>query len=341
MEVSVIIVCMNRPDLLGPCLDGIMAHTSVSYEIIVVAYMFSEENISWLVGNYPQVEVVRSDSLRGFSENNNLALPKARGRFCFVVNDDTLMDAPVIDRLVEDYEELHSDWLAARERGWLEDMRPEPVAVSPKIVFPDGKVQTCGRARVSPWTYASHYLHLIDETKPAPGRMGAGVFETYNLNGACFLIRTDVFREEGWFDETYTFTPEDLALGSLLRQKGYSLYADADISIKHMANSTASRMETAIKPTRVRGALIFYSSLLHLCNPQGHPVGRLTYFLLACFVWLVEAARGLKYLLKGVRPGYAGRDAIMAATARNVRRFVFSRLTSKEIFTKLYEEIPA
>jgi len=333
---------MNRPDLLGPCLDGIEEHTTVSHEVIVVAYMFSEENLSWLRTRYPQVKVVVSDSLRGFAENNNMALPLAKGRFCFVVNDDTLMGSPVIDSLVADYDELLSVWSRAKERGWLEDEnRMEPAVVSPKIVFPDGKVQTCGRSKVTPWTYVRHYLHLLDETLPAPGRMGLGIFETYNLNGACFLIRTDIFRKVGWFDETYTFTPEDLALGSLLRQKGFALYADADVSITHIANSTASRMETAIKPTRVKGALTFYSSLLHLRNPQQRPVARLTCLLLSCFVWLVEAARGLKYLAKGVSPGYEGHDAIMAATARNVRRTVFSRMTSKEIFVKLYDEMPA
>ena len=33
-KVSVVIVCMNRPDLLYPCLEGIRAHTSVSYDVL-------------------------------------------------------------------------------------------------------------------------------------------------------------------------------------------------------------------------------------------------------------------------------------------------------------------
>ena len=31
-RVSVIIVCMDRPDLLNPCLEGIRAHTTVPYK---------------------------------------------------------------------------------------------------------------------------------------------------------------------------------------------------------------------------------------------------------------------------------------------------------------------
>lgn len=314
---------MNRPDLLGPCLDGIRSQTRVSYEILVVAYMFSGENMQWLRENYPEVRIVLSDKLRGFAENNNLALPLARGRFCFVVNDDTLMSMPVIDALLSDFSSLGDD----------------VAAVSPKIVFADGRIQTLGRSEVSPWTYVRHYLHLVDEAKPGPGRMGTGLFETYNLNGACFLVRTDVFRKAGWFDETYTFTPEDIALGSFLRQRGYRLYADSRVSITHLANSTASRMETAIKPTRVRGALIFYSSLGHLSNPQKKPYNKLIYCLLAVFVLIVETLRGMKYMRRGVHYGFGSRDQIMVTTARNVRRTVFSSRTSGEIFRKLYSEI--
>ena len=129
-EVSVIIVCMNRPDLLYPCLEGIRAHTTVSYEVLVVAYLFSTENLARLRADWPDVKVVESRELRGFSENNNLALRQAAGKYCFIVNDDTLMSMPVIDALVADFGRLPAD----------------AAIVSPKIVFPDGRVQTNGRA---------------------------------------------------------------------------------------------------------------------------------------------------------------------------------------------------
>ena len=179
IEVSVIIVSMNRPDTLYPCLDGIKANTSLSFEIIVVAYMFSQSNLEALRRDYPEVKVIVSDSLRGFSENNNLALRLAEGKYCFIVNDDTLMRMPVIDRLAADFEKLPSD----------------AAIVSPKIVFPDGKVQTSGRAPWTAWRYMKHYLHLVDETVPTKWSMQKGLFRTWTVNGACFLIKTDIFRD--------------------------------------------------------------------------------------------------------------------------------------------------
>ena len=305
-EVSVVIVCMNRPDILYPCLESLRSCNSVSMEVLVVAYRFSAENLAGLRERFPWVKVVESEGVRGFSENNNLALRIARGKYCFVVNDDTLMSMPVVDRLVADMERLG----------------PRVAAVSPRIVFPDGRLQTCGRAPWTPWRYVRHYLHLIDETKPSKwnpafvisSEVEKSLFRTYTLNGAGFLARTDVFRDAGWFDERFFFTPEDIALGHRFNEMGYEVWADADIDITHIAGGTVSASEAAIKPARVRGSMIFY----------GEP------FLLKLFIWCFEALRVLKYTLLPASP----RNSTMKATARNVMKAVFSKLTPKEIFLK-------
>ena len=310
-KVSVVIVCMDRPDLLNPCLESIRTYNRTELEVWVVAYRFSAENLERLRADWPAVNVVESRELRGFSENNNLALRQVTGDYCFIVNDDTLMRMPVIDRLLADFDRLPSD----------------TAVVSPKIVFPDGRVQTNGRAPWTAWRYVKHYLHRVDETVPTPWSMKEGLFRTWTVNGACFLARTDVFRAAGWFDETYTFTPEDIAIGHKINEMGYSVWSDADVEITHLAGGTVSRMEAAIKPTRVRGALQFYSG--------GSP---LKYALLGSFVWCVEALRRLKYLFAD-RSDPQSHAAIMYATAGNVMRSVFTRRTTKEIFTDLYQQV--
>lgn len=292
---------MNRPDLLFPCLDSLRAHTSLSFETWVVAYRFSDQNLKELVTKYPWVEVVPSLEIRGFSENNNLALKQVRGRYCFILNDDTLLNMPVIDRLVAD----------------LESLPASAAAISPCIRFADGSIQTCGR---NPWTarrYAKHYLHLVNEAEEggqAPQAPSSTVFQTYTLNGACFLIKTEVFREAGWFDERFFFTPEDIALGHKLNDMGYTVWADPSVSITHLAGGSVSAMEPAIKPARVRGSLIFY----------GEPLW------LRCFIWCFEALRVVKYAFLP----RTEHNRLMARTARNVMRTAFSKASPKELFIR-------
>ena len=320
-DVSIVIVSMNNTSFLFPCLDGIREHTKVTYETLVVAYMFSEGNLAELKSKYPWVTVIESKELRGFAENNNLALRQASGKYTFIVNDDTLMSMPVIDSLVAD----------------MENLPENTAAVSPKIIFPDGKVQTCGRGPWNMCRYLRHYLHLVDETRKTEWTMQDGIFRTWTLNGACFLARTAIFRECGWFDETYTFTPEDIALGLLFNRRGYEVYTDADVSITHIANATASRIEAAIKPTRVRGSLILYSSLKHIDSPQGTSGICWTKYLAGgMFIWCYEAIRGLKYMFCNCSDATekSRRNRIMRDTAANVRKSIFTAKSTKEIFTE-------
>jgi hypothetical protein len=141
----------------------------------------------------------------------------------------------------------------------------------------------------------------------------ATTFQTYTLNGACFLIKTDAFREAGWFDERFFFTPEDIALGHKLNEMGYTVWANPEVSVTHLAGGSVSAMEQAIKPTRVRGSMIFY----------GEPLW------LKCFIWCVEAFRLIKHTVIPSEASVSHKN-----TARNVMHTVFSKETPKEIFKR-------
>ncbi len=179
---------------------------------------------------------------------------------------------------------------------------------------------------------------MLDETRKGRYSGKEGLFKTFNLSGAAFMIKTDVFRNLGWFDETYFFTPEDIALSTLLNKKGLGVYVDGDLRLYHIASASSSSMEAAIKPARVRGSLIFYSNLRGLCNPQGIKVGNpIVYISLGLFIMAFEFFRGIKYLFKDTSDSH-GNNNVMALTAKNVRRCIFTAKTPKEIFIRYYGE---
>ena len=199
MDVSIVIVSMNKPDVLRTCLDSLRAHTrEVSYETIVVAYLYNPASLLHLQADYPWVIWIESNEIRGFSENNNLALRQASGRYCFVVNDDTEIRMPIIDRLASDFDKVD-----------------EHVAVfSPVVCKPDGSIQYSGRNKFTLWRCIKLYFNCWSDAV-GPYTHGKGLFQSYNIVGASFMIRTDIFRQMGWFDEYYFFCPEDIALSSI------------------------------------------------------------------------------------------------------------------------------
>lgn len=284
---------MDRLDNLYPCLESLMAHTGVSIEILVVAYMFSPGHLEQVKRDFPSVRFIESSSVRGFSENNNLALKEARGQYCFVLNDDTEIRMPVIDRLVADFEKL-----------------PENTAiVSPKLVNADGSLQLCGRPPYPAFKYVLQQWHLYRY----PVNNGSGLFRTCHISGAAFLIRTSVFRSLGWFDERYFFTPEDIALSHSAGAAGYEVWCDSEVEVVHKWRTTSSPLAPAIRPASIRGNLIFLS--------RG---SRSKYLLVGLGVWLAECTKMLKALLSGRK-----KDRI---TYRNNARSVFTRLSPKELF---------
>ncbi len=307
--VSVVIVCMNNLKNLYPCLDSIIKYTNVSYEILVTAFMFSHENLEKARHDYPNVIFIESNDLRGFSENNNLALRQAKGKYCFIVNDDTFIKSPVIDSLVNSFNKLPND----------------VAIVSPNIKYPDGREQICGRREYN-WLSWLKSLLRIKEKSESTYENQNGLFQSYNISGAAFLIKTDVFRKLGWFDETFYFCPEDIVLSDTINKQGMKVYVDSENVIFHIASGTSSKIQSATMPAHTMGALIFYS--------HGNPF--LRFFLASC----VFIIRGIYMLGHGIKSlGGNTRSQILFKGNLNVCRSIFSKHLPKDLFIKYYKKI--
>lgn len=312
VDVSVVIVCMNNLKNLYPCLDSIKEHTTVSIEVLVVAYLFSPENLAKVRKDYPWVTFIESNAIRGFSENNNLALRQAKGKYCFVLNDDTELTSDVVGQLLHKLESL-----------------PSSVAVlSPKLLFGDGSLQCCGRDDYSLFSFIKRE-YSIDSQKQVKSKYvnQKGLFETKNIMGAAFLIRTSVFEEIGFFDERYFFCPEDIAVSTKLRKNGYLCYVDADVFLYHYQGGTWGKMRTATMPTHLKGEQLFVADSCAF------------YWLL--FAFLVFPIRLFKSFCWWVKYMISSdeKDWIMAVSNMNVCCVIFLQKTPKEVFLKFYNKL--
>jgi GT2 family glycosyltransferase len=303
---------MNNPKWLEGSLGSIRAHTSLPCEVFVVAYLFSPENLAAVRKAYPWVEFVESNEIRGFSENNNLALRRARGKYCFVVNDDTYWDEPVIDELVACFDRLP----------------PDAAVVSPTLRWPDRTVQFCGRLPSSLVRYACHCFALDRLYRPAcPEAVDQkGLFPTRGLSGACFLAKTEALAACGWFDERFFFCPEDAVLGERLESLGWHCYAFEPATVFHLAGGTMHVSDTilATKPAAVRGIAISWADrgLLPLA----------VYRVLSIFNFAWRSLAWFLAFLATRRP----RAKLMACANRNALAACMSGKTPKQLFLRYY-----
>lgn len=313
--VSIVIVCMNNLKNLYPCLISIQKYTHVSYECFVVAYLFRKNNLDKLRNDFPWVKIIESNEIRGFSENNNLALKQARGKYCFVLNDDTEMTMPVVDFLVDDFKKVSNN----------------VAVISPKTIFPDRSLQSCGRPPIT-WTkHILSVLHLWNESQPSLYTCQKGLFKSYNIVGAAFLIRRDIFKQYGWFDEQYFFCPEDIAIGTTLNKNNLYCYVDADVEIVHnegMSGKSRSMIQTATKPAALRGGLIYYNN--------GNCVKRT---INQCLCLFMLSFHFFYHRIKSKTSSDKVVNEVLAKADWNSIKICFSHKTPKEIFIKYYKKI--
>lgn len=305
-EVSIVIVCMNRPDNLYPCLDSVYAGTKCGLEVYVVAYKYDKVSLAGAQNRYPQVHFIVSDEWRGFAENNNLALRQVQTPYTLILNDDTLVPNGLIDTLLADFKAF-------------ELYRPGIIA-SP-LYNEDGSLQFCGRKEFTASQYVRFAWHLGD-LNPATfddfekvAIDDSTLYKVGNVSGACFMIPTALFRDLGFFDERFFFTPEDIALSVAVRRRGLAVYMDPSLRLIHKYHGSTSRIAHAIRPAEIRGCMI------HLCD--GKP---LKYFAVGLCIWLAEATKLLKALLH--------RDKIKLRIYRNTTRSIFTRSLPKTLFLK-------
>lgn len=318
IDVSIVIVCMNNLKNLYPCLESIRkCTTEVSYETLVVAYLFSPENIFKVKKDFPWVTLIESNVIRGFSENNNLALRQAKGKYCFILNDDTEMQMPVIDRLVSTIENL-----------------PEKVAiVSPRLIGHDGITQVCGR----PYKNWKHILlgmvHLYNEKDDKKYSNKTGIFQSYNIIGAAFLIKSNILVEARFFDEYFFFSPEDIALSTKVNKMGYQCWVNADVTLIHkegMSGRSLSMIQTATRPAHAKGGVYFYAG--NTTKGLGYNLLRIAYLLRAFSQFLVHRIKGT---IKS-KPNY---DFILSIGDWHTCMTLMSGMTPKEIFIKYYSHL--
>lgn len=143
-DISFITICYNGFKDTCELIESLQNKIhSVSYEIIVVDNASHENEAAKIHQLYPTVVAIRSNENSGFSGGNNIGIQVAKGKYIFLINNDTYIESDHIAYLVERLES-----------------RPEIGGVSPKIrfAFPPQHIQFAGFTPLSQITLRNHML---------------------------------------------------------------------------------------------------------------------------------------------------------------------------------------
>ncbi|ETP72212.1 putative glycosyltransferase [Lachnospiraceae bacterium JC7] len=233
--VSIVIPCYNQINYTYQCLVSIKQHTDFDktpYEVIIADDVSTDATRE--IGFYADnLVIARNTENMGFLKNCNQAAAIARGQYIFFLNNDTKVNDGWLDSLVELIESDDSIGM-----------------VGSKLVYPDGRLQEAGGII---WSDGSgwNYGRLQDPDEPEYNY----VKEVDYISGAAIMIRTDLWKEIGGFDER--FAPayyEDTDLAFEVRKHGKKVVFQPKSVITHfegISNGTDTSDTSGLKHYQV------------------------------------------------------------------------------------------
>jgi GT2 family glycosyltransferase len=212
MDLSIIVVSWNTKEILADCLDSIYnCPPECRFEVRVVDNASTDGTIQMLFNRFPQVNVVESFENLGFARANNLAISLARNaRYILLLNPDTVVIPGALQEMVN-----------------YMDENPNVGAVGPRLLNPDGSLQTSCYAAPTlarEFTRMFHLSRFIND--------GCYQMEEWDSNkardvdiiqGACLMLRRTALDQVGVLDESFFIYSEDFDLCYRLQKNDWGL----------------------------------------------------------------------------------------------------------------------
>jgi N-acetylglucosaminyl-diphospho-decaprenol L-rhamnosyltransferase len=278
-DVSIIILSWNVRELLRACLQS-LPREKPSTEIIVVDAASADGSAAMVRAEFPQAALIASTENLGYSRGNNLGLARARGRYLFVLNPDTVVQPGALAAMC----------------GYM-DAHPQVGVLGPRLVFPDGSVQPTRRRFP---TLATAFFESTWLQPLAPKSLLRRYFaedlpadEAHPVDwlvGAALLVRHAAYAQVGGLDEGFFMYSEELDWQRRLQSAGWQCVYFPPASVVHYEARSSTQVPAAthirFNTSKVRYYRKYHGALA---------AEALRWFLLANFAvqLALEAAKGL------------------------------------------------
>ena len=252
-KLSISIVTMNNMQINRNCLRSIFEQTKgVSFKLFVLDNNSSDDTVNMIRKDFPQVELIESDTSRWFTTNQNILLRKISSEYALLLNNDTVFTDNSIKTMVD-----------------FMDLNPGVGAIACKILNSDGSFQPtslrCDYDLLTIFSVKSGLARIFPKSK-IWGRVFMGYAdrdapqEIPVYSGACVMLRKKAIDEVGLLDENIKFGPDDYDYSYRMREKGWKIFYLPTASVIHIGNQTR-KTNPDLLLEEVRG--IFYFFLKH------------------------------------------------------------------------------
>ena len=267
VRISIIIANYNARDLLEDCLNSIYQQDSrYPFEVLVVDDHSSDDSFEMVKTRFPQVRAYRNMANVHSATSNNRMFNIAKGRYLFLLNNDTIVKAGAVDALI-DFMEAH----------------PEVGCAGSKLLNEDGSIQESVKslpnvrsAFFGARSYAYRWFpnNIFSKRELLHLSEDVGVpFKAGYVSSAAMLIRRDIVQAVGYLDSRLSYHV-DADYCARIWKAGWNVVYVPQSVIIHLNH----RGGTLVSPRRRlksvvefhRGTWIFFER--HMMRSYWHPV---------------------------------------------------------------------
>jgi GT2 family glycosyltransferase len=274
MKIAVVILNWNGTKLLEQFLPSVVKH-SPEADIYVADNASTDDSVAFVKANFPSVKIVENESNFGFAQGYNQALKHIDAEIYALINSDI---------------EVTENWL----KPILETFEKETktAIIQPKIL--DYKRKEYFEYAGAAGGFMDKYGYMfcrgrIFETLEKDNGQYDDNCDIFWASGACFFIRSSVYKELHGFDADFFAHQEEIDLCWRAFNKGHIIKYNSQSVVYHVGGATLQQANP------MKTFLNFRNSLLMIV--KNLPKNKLISIL---FVRLVlDGIAGIQFIIQG------------------------------------------
>ena len=227
-KVSIVILNWNGRDMLRRFLPSVVANSqSADVEVCVADNGSTDDSVSVLQKEFPNVRLVQLDQNYGFAEGYNLALNQIDAEYVVLLNSDV---------------EVTPGWLLPLVSYM--DEHPEVAACQPKLLSERNRTffEYAGAAGgyLDKYGYPFCRGRIFDVVEEDKGQY-ADVVPVFWVSGAAMFIRLKDYIETGGLDGRFFAHMEEIDLCWRLKSRGRELVYIPQSVVYHVGGATLNK----------------------------------------------------------------------------------------------------
>ena len=274
MKIAVVILNWNGEKLLEQFLPSIVNY-SPEADIYVADNASTDDSVSYLKAFFPTVKIIQNDSNLGFAEGYNEALKHVNSDIFALVNSDIEVTENWLKPIIETFEN-----------------EPKTAIIQPKLLDFKRKeyFEYAGAAGGFLDKYGYPYCRgRVFETLEKDNGQYDDNCEIFWASGACFFIRSSVYKELKGFDADFFAHQEEIDLCWRAFNKGHQIKYNSQSVVYHVGGATLQQGNP------MKTFLNFRNSLLMLL--KNLPKNKLIPIILTRL--LLDGIAGIQFLFQG------------------------------------------